>query len=122
MSKQYRVIDAAMSVSEALSVLSQHDMYAEFYRVSQGDDLELAEATRLLSGLGCVIKQNETDFVVGRFERLKNIDGNTTIESTPRIGMSYFGESTVFSDNIIKVHFPENNKNKFSFTDAIKDW
>jgi len=121
MTKQFRVIDASISKEKALEILAKHNLYAEQYCVAQGADSELAEAMRLLSGLGCVIKHNESNLVAGRFERLDVIDLNAVIHSTPRMGMSCFGESTVISENVIQVHFPENSKSKFSFKDAIRE-
>lgn len=121
MSKQFRVIDAAMSESEALSVLRQHGLYAEYYRVSQGDDHKLAEALRLLSGLGCQIKCDDHDHILGSFEKVGH-DGRTIL-AQPRVGMSRpvigFKVKTDAPSNLLKLNFTKPRGRFYSFRGAI---
>jgi len=65
--KQLKIINASITKQQAFDILEQHELDAVFYKVPQGDDKVLAEAMRLLSGLGYLIKYQSNNHLVGSF-------------------------------------------------------
>ena len=84
--KQLKIIDASITKKQALDILEQHDLNAVFYKVPQGDDKELAEAMRLLSGLGYVIKQCSDNRLVGSFVKPSSVSIGMNTESGDELG------------------------------------
>jgi len=91
--KQLKIIDASITKQQAFDILEQHELDAVFYRVPQGDDKELAEAMRLLSGLGYLIKHQSNDHLVGSFIK-PSVSTDTNSES-----------DKTFESNIIQLFF-----------------
>jgi len=91
--KQLKIIDASITKQQAFDILEQHELDAVFYRVPQGDDKELAEAMRLLSGLGYVIKHQSNNQLVGSFIK-SSVSTDTYIEN-----------DKTFESNIIQLFF-----------------
>jgi len=63
--KQLKIINASITKQQALEILDQNNLKASFYRVPQGEDQELSEAMRLLSGLGYIIQHRSDNRLVG---------------------------------------------------------
>lgn len=113
--KQYRVIDASMGIDEALELIQQNNMTAEYYQVPQGDDLKLAEAMRLLSGLGYVLKHQSSGLVVGRF-----IDGDVNYDrDCMRLNQSRCDSSRGIGSTVVPVDFSLGQRVVFKLGDAI---
>jgi len=112
--KQYRVIDASMGLSEALDCIKRNNMTAAFYQVPQGDDIELAEAMRLLSGMGYVLKHRDTGLTVGKFVSPDNSQSDSGGVTGCSLG-DHYGAS-----NVVPVDFGMRQRVTFDLHDAIR--
>ncbi len=84
--KQLKIIDASITKKQALDILEQHELNAVFYKVPQGDDKELAEAMRLLSGLGYIIKHHSDNRLVGSFVKPSSVSIDMCHENSEEFG------------------------------------
>ncbi len=96
--KQLKIINASITKQQALEILDQNDLKAAYYKVPQGDNKELAEAMRLLSGLGYVIQHCSDNRLIGSFLNPVSV----SIGSNP--------EDKIAGDNIIKLFFEDMNQ------------
>jgi len=96
--KQLKIINASITKQQALEILDQNNLKAAYYKVPQGDNKELAEAMRLLSGLGHIILNSSDNRLVGSF--LNPVSVSTG--SNP--------EDRMAGDNIIQLFFEDLNQ------------
>ena len=96
--KQLKIINASITKQQALEILDQNDLKAAYYKAPQGDNKELAEAMRLLSGLGYIIQNSSDNRVVGSF--LNPVSVSTDNHQ----------EDKMTGDNIIKLFFEDLNQ------------
>jgi len=96
--KQLKIINASITKQQALKILDQNNLKAAYYKVPQGDNKELAEAMRLLSGLGYIIQNSSDNRLIGSFL-------NPVSVSTSRNP-----ENRMTGDNIIKLFFEDLNQ------------
>jgi len=89
--KQLKIIDASITKQQALEILKQNHLKAAYYKVPQGDNKELAEAMRLLSGLGYIIQHSSDNRLVGSFLNPVSTDS--------------YSEDKMTGDNIIQLFF-----------------
>ena len=106
--RHYRVIESTMmSRLQALRILEKHGLYAEYYQAPQGEDFELAEAMKLLEGLGFVIRDKKSDLMIGKFIEAEPFHGGNANNKGQDI------------DSVIPIHFQHIGSRKFSFKEAI---
>jgi len=65
--KQLKIINASITKQQALELLDQNHLKATYYKVPQCENKELAEAMRLMSGLGYIIQHCSDSSLVGSF-------------------------------------------------------
>lgn len=96
--KQLKIINASITKQQALEILDQNNLKAAYYKVPQGDNKELAEAMRLLSGLGYIIQHRNDDRLVGSLINPLSV----SVDKNPEDGVT--------GDNIIRIFFEDSHQ------------
>ncbi len=94
--KQLKIINASITRQRAFEILDQNELKAAYYKVPQGENKELAEAMRLLSGLGYIIQHRSDNRLVGTLINPSSVSTDTHPES-----------DEITATNIIRLFFDE---------------